>query len=208
MTAAKQRAAPWLLCILLLTVPGAETALGQEAIVAPLGAEVELALRLAEAEILLQPGHYLLPQELEALRALAAEAEAYPQLAAASRSLVLLAREKLYAQRQVAAGQEPAARVLEQLGRESRQAGRLRVRKTLFWTFLGSGVGFLVLSNLAAYVPDIADRAVTGGSSWTVGFWWNVEDLVAEYRVHQVSAGLSILCFALSAILLAGGTVQ
>jgi hypothetical protein len=34
-----------------------------------------------------------------------------------------------------------------------------------------------------------------------------MEDLVAEYNVSEVSAGLSLLSFALSAVMLAGGAV-
>jgi hypothetical protein len=198
-----------LLAILLLTSLGIEAALSQEAgAVVAANDEGQLKTRLTEAESLLQPWYFLLPQELDSLWALGEQVQEYPELAATSRSLMLLAREKLYVQEQQIAGNEPAALALEELRRENRQTGRLKVRKTLFWTSLGGGVGFLALSTFSAYVPAIADRAVAQGSSKAVGFWWNLEDLVVENRVSQVTAGLSVLSFALSAIFLGGGAVQ
>ena len=198
-----------LLAILLLTSLGIETALSQEVeAVAVVDDEAGLETRLTEAESLLQPWYFLLPRELDLLRALGEQAQDYPELTATSHSLMLLAREKLYVQEQQIAGKEPAALALEELRRENRQSGRLKVRKTLFWTSLGSGVGFLALSTFSAYVPAIADRAVAQGSTKSLGFWWNLEDLVVENRVSQVTAGLSVLSFALSAILLGGGPVQ
>lgn len=205
MTAKRRPTVRRLLAVLLLTAAGIPAATAQEAGGVPaVSLTAGLETRLFEAEDLLQPDHFLLPQELDAIRALGAEATD-PDLAAVWRSLFLLAGEKLYAQQQLAAGVEPAALALEELRREDRRAGALKVRKTAFWTCLGGSVGFLVLSNLAAYVPDFADRAAERGSARAVGFWWNLEDLLAEYRVSQVSAGLSVLGFALSAVLLAGG---
>lgn len=207
MTTSTRAAARFLLILLLLSASGLDAGLAQEAEADALNPADDIARKLSEAEALLQPDHTILPQELQSIRDLGTGLEAYPDLETSWHSLLMLAREKLYAQQQQAAGGKPAALALEELRRGEREAGRLKVRKTLFWTFLGSGVTFLVVSNLAAYAPDIADRAVEKGSAGSLGFWWNMEDLVAEYNVSEVSAGLSVLSFALSAVMVAGGAV-
>jgi hypothetical protein len=170
-------AARFLLFLFLLSAAGLDAGLAQEAEAAQNPA-AEIELKLSEAEALLQPDHTILPQELQSIRDLGTGLEAYPDLETSWHSLLLLAREKLYAQQQQTAGVKPAALALEELRRGEREAGRLKVRKTLFWTFLGSGVTFLVVSNLAAYAPDIADRAVETGSTRSRGFWWENEDQV------------------------------